>query len=75
MVFPQAAQAQYESLIIINTSGIILRNPQNGRELKVLKWKFGKRFKKINTLWDFQQKMLNFIKLFVVCFLCDLFPI
>ena len=54
--FPQAAPAQYESLII-NTCGILLRNPQNGRELKVLKWKLGKRFKKINTRWNFQQKI------------------
>ena len=74
MVFPHAAQAQYESLII-NTSGIILRNPQNGRELKVLKWKFGKRFKKSTLSGIFNKKMPNFIKLFVVCFLCDLFPI
>ena len=72
--FPQAAQAQYDSLII-NTCGILLRNPQNHRELKVLKWKLGKRFKKINTRWNFQQrKMLNFVKLVIVCFLCDFFP-
>ena len=30
----QAAQAQYESLII-NTCGLILRNPQDGREHKI----------------------------------------
>ena len=60
-------------VFIINTCGILLRNPQNGRELKVLKWKLGKRFKKINTRWNFQQKMSNFIKLVTVCFLCDFF--
>ena len=60
-------------VFIINTCGILLRNPQNGRELKVLKWKLGKRFKKINTRWNFQQKMPNFNKLVTVCFLCDFF--
>ena len=71
--FPQAAQAQYESLII-NACGILLRNPQNGRELKVLKWKLGKRFKKINTRRISNKKMLNFINLVIVCFLCVFFP-
>ena len=36
---PQAAQAHYESLII-NTCGLILRNPQRGREHKGFEWEF-----------------------------------
>ena len=57
---PQAAQAQYESLII-NACGILLRNPENGLELKVLKWKLGKRFKKINTRRISNKKCLTLL--------------
>ena len=44
-VCPQAPQAQY---------GVILRNPQMVMSMKDLKGNSGKRFKKINTRWNFQ---------------------
>ena len=53
----QAAQAQYESLII-NTCGLILRNPQDGREHKGFVWKFRQRIQEYkysrSLAWDFQ---------------------
>ena len=53
----QAAQAQYESLII-NTCGLILRNPQDVREHKGFVWKFRQKIqenKYSRSLgWDFQ---------------------
>ena len=57
----QAAQAQYESLII-NTCGLILRNPQDvpqdDREHKGFVWKFRQKIqenKYSRSLgWDFQ---------------------
>ena len=44
-VCPQAPQAQ---------CGVILRNPQMAMSMKDLKGNSGKRFKKINTRWNFQ---------------------
>ena len=72
--FPQAAQAQYESLII-NACGILLRNPQNGLELKVLKWKLGKRFKKINTRRISNKKCLTLLSQLLFAFCVVFFPI